>query len=250
MPVSICARRDDKLQQIAEHIRAGGGTVFTMIADVTDAEACKAFIAKSAEALGGLHAVYANAGYGLEMPIHQMTDAQLRELFEVNFFGSMNLIRPALDYFLSKPRVSGEPRGHILWCSSCVAKMALPFYGAYSATKAAQNHLGRAMRLELEPQGVQVSTVHPITTRTEFFGEVKARSGTSTIAEHSPDWFAQDAETVAYWTVRCLRHPVPEVWTGFKGLVVRLGMAVNTFFPGLADMTTRGMVADRERATK
>jgi short-subunit dehydrogenase len=239
MPVAICGRRADRLNQVAAEIRKLGGKVLVMPLDVADAAASRAFIERTVQEFGSIYSVYANAGFGLEIPIHRMSEQDLRQIFEVNFWGSLNVIRPALDHMLKS---RDQHKGHVLWCSSCLAKMTLPYYGAYSATKAAQNHLGRAMRLELEPLGVHVSTVHPITTRTELFDKVKDRSGLSDIEAHAPAFFTQDAETVADHTINCLRRPRAEVWTGFKGAIVRLGMSVNTFFPAMADLATRGMV--------
>ena len=242
MPVALCGRRADKLESIAGRIRSTGGQAITMVVDVADVTACRGFVQRTVAEFGSIYSVYANAGWGYEKPIHAMSDEEMRSIFETNFFGTMNVIRPALEHMLRNP---GSPRGHILICSSCLAKMAIPHYGAYSATKAAQNHVGRAMRLELEPLGVQVSTVHPITTCTELFDKVRERSGIDQVASHAPAFFTQDAEVVADKTIACLRRPRPEVWTGFKGAVVRFGLSVNTLFPRLADFTVRGLAKQR-----
>jgi short-subunit dehydrogenase len=239
MPVMLGARREDRLRALAERIRAEGGRAETMGLDVRDPAQGRAFIDRTAEAFGAVYAVFANAGYGLECAVADMTDQQWRDIFEVNFFGTLHVVRPALERMLGQPRRYAPVRGHVLICSSCLAKMTLPRYGAYSATKAAQNHLGRALRLEVEGLDVAVSTVHPIGTRTEFFAQVKSRSGASSLAQHTPGWFMQTPEFVASRIVRCLRRPRPEVWTGLRGAVVRFGMAVNTLFPRLADVTAR-----------
>lgn len=244
MPVAIAARRRDKLEAVAARIREAGGRVLVVECDVSVAEDCERFIEATVKEFGSIYAVYANAGYGVEHPIHEMTDRQMRDIFETNFFGTMSTIRPALAHMMKS---SQSPRGHVLICSSCVAKMPLPWYGAYSATKAAQNHIARAMRLELEPMGVHVSSVHPIGTRTEFFDQVKGRTGVSQLVEHTPDALLQSPDFVAALTVKCLRKPVPEVWTGMKGHFVRFGMAVTMFVPRVGDFFVRGMVKKRLR---
>ena len=247
MNVAIGARRTDKLETVAELCREAGARagkpIKTLVRelDVTKPQQCEEFVRAAHGELGGLYSVYANAGYGIECPVYETTDAAMRDIFEVNFYGTLNVIRPAIDLMLAGNAPASGPRGHVLICSSCVAKMTLPHYGAYSATKAAQCHIGRAMRLEMEPLGVQVSTVHPIGTSTEFFGQVKVKSGTDELAQHTPSWFMQTPEFVADKTVACLRRPRPEVWTGVLGLVTRLGMSVNTLLPFMADLTTRGM---------
>lgn len=257
MPVVLGARRLDRLERVAEQVRAIGGKAVCVELDVRDAAACTAFLDRAYETYGSLYAVYANAGYGVEKPMHEMTDAELREIFETNFWGTMNVVRPFVRRMIDQPRRYAPHRGHVLICSSCLGKMALPFYGAYCATKAAQSHVGRAMRLELERYDVQVSVVHPITTKTEFFARVKDQLGApesagapaaaqQPLTDHAPRWMAQTPDYVAARTVACLRRPRPEVWTGVRGWFVRFGMTVNTLFPRLADVTLRSMAAKRK----
>jgi short-subunit dehydrogenase len=246
MPVALGARRIDKLDVLVNRIRDAGGKAIAIKMDVGDTGQCKALVDAAVAEFGSLYAVYANAGYGVEKPVHEMPDAEIRAMFEVNFFGTLNTIRPALEVMRRANPASGERwRGHILICSSCLGKMFLPYFSVYSATKAAQNHIGRSMNLELRPEGIAVSTVHPISTKTEFFETAEKLSANGSMIAHSPDMFTQTAEFVADRTVACLRRPRPEVWTGFAGNFVRFGMSVNTLFPRLADLTLYGMVKRR-----
>ncbi len=249
MPVALGARRKDKLDELVARIEREGGRAVAMALDVRDAKACEAFVRLCVDRFGSIYAVYANAGYGEEVAIDAMSDERLREMFEVNFFGTMNVVRPALGAMLGQTVAASDrtPRGHVLICSSCVARQTLPYYGAYSATKAAQHHVGRAMKLELESKDIAVSTVHPIGTRTEFFESVEERSGGTKLVSHSPSFFMQTPEYVAERIVRCLKRPKAEVWPGVLGKFVRVGMAVLTVFPGLADLVLRGMVKRRSQ---
>jgi short-subunit dehydrogenase len=181
-----------------------------------------------------VYSVFANAGYGLDATVAETSVEQARRMFEVNFFGTMNAYLPALPHMLR----AGE--GHVLICSSSIGKLALPGSGMYCATKAAQNHIGRAMNMELRRKGVHTSTVHPVGTRTEFFDQLRKRSGNggATFDQHAPGWMMQSAETVAGSIVRCLRRPRPEVWPTWS-VLVRLGMAVGMAFPAMADLGVR-----------
>lgn len=247
MCVALCARREDRLVALVDDIRHAGGRAMGFVADVSDPAQCQAFIDKTVETFGSLYAVYANAGYGLEKPILETTDREMRAIFETNFFGTLNLVRPAAALMMkNQPASEGEPRGHVLICSSCLARQTLPFYGAYCATKAAQQHIGRALRLELSTKRVAVTTVHPITTRTELFDLVKRKSGIQQLSHESPGWFTQSAESVGDRTVACLRKPKAELWPGVRGQLVRLGMTLGSLVPGLTDRALRGMVTKRE----
>lgn len=236
MPVLVAARREDRLKDVVEQIRSAGGRAEWITVDVADPESNERMIERAIDAFGSLYAVFANAGFGVERAMHEMTDEELRQIFEVNFFGSMHTIRPALPHLLQRRE------GHVLLCSSCVAKFALPYYGAYSATKAAQNHIGRAMRLELEPLGVHVSTVHPVGTKTEFFDVTKQRSEVARLVEHSSERFMQTPDRVAKAVMKCLRKPRPEVWTS---RFVQYGMAMSMAMPRVADASVRWMVNRR-----
>lgn len=246
MPVALGARRIDKLDALVNRIRAGGGRAIAIQMDVAVPEQCKALIEATVAEFGSLYSVYANAGYGVEKPVHEMGDAEIRAMFEVNFYGTLNTIRPAIEHMRKVSPLPGESRrGHVLICSSCLGKMFLPYFSVYSATKAAQNHIGRSLNLELRPEGIAVSTIHPISTKTEFFETAERLSANGSMIAHSPDMFTQTADFVASRTVACLRRPRPEVWTGFAGHFVRFGMSVNTLMPRLADLTLYGMVKRR-----
>ncbi len=238
MPVALGARRLDRCQALAEQITRAGGRAIAIELDVTDPAACERFVARTIESFGSIYSIYANAGYGIESSVDATTDAEFRRIFEVNFFGTLNTIRPAI------PPMKAAGRGHILLCSSCLGKMTVPFYSAYSATKAAQAHVGRAMNLELEHLGIATSIVCPVSTRSEFFENVRTEQGGHRLVVHVHPSAQQTPEQVARATVACLRKPRPEVWTS---LTTRLAMAICTAIPGLEHFRLRPMVAQRLR---
>jgi short-subunit dehydrogenase len=239
MPVALGARRGDKLAETARRIREAGGKAVCVEMDVTKPEDCQRLIDETLIAFGSIYAVYANAGYGLEATVEDTSDEAMRAIFEVNYFGTLNTIRPAL----APMKAAG--RGHVLICSSCIAKLSVPYYAAYSATKAAQAHIGRAMNIELEPLGIRTSIVCPIGTRSEFFDKVKTETGANRLVVHTPKQFMQSPELVAAKTVACLRRPRAEVWTS---LPTRLSMALCNAFPGIEHFVLRKMVRERREA--
>jgi short-subunit dehydrogenase len=126
-------------------------------------------------------------------------------------------------------------------CSSCLAKFTLHGYSAYSATKAAQNHVCRAMNIELATHDIAVSSVHPISTATEFFEVSRRLSGDEvepgrTAPDHAPKMFVQPPEKVARAILKCLRKPKPEVWTS---PTTRAVSALMTMFPWVQDVVIR-----------
>jgi short-subunit dehydrogenase len=236
MNVLLNGRDAENLKRVADEVRQAGRRAEIVPGDVTAAGLNERLLDVADETLDGFYAVFANAGYGWKKPAHAVAMEELRSIFEVNFFASYDLVARAARRLLAR-----EESGHLLMCSSAVAKFTMVNFSAYSATKAAQNHVCRAMRLELKRHGIAVSSVHPITTRTPFFERSAKASGEADVDaervfDHVPKWMLQTSDQVARAVVRCLRRPVPEVWT--SGLV-RTVAGVITAFPRLADVVGR-----------
>src|SRR5439155_22990866 len=98
-------------------------------------------------------------------------------------------------------------------------------------TKAAQLSLGEAMRIELRPRQIAVTTVHPAGTDTEF-GDVSASQSQGKRPRHVPGEPRQSAHTVAVKMAKAIMRPRPEVWPMRP---VRWAVSLATFFPSLAD---------------
>jgi short-subunit dehydrogenase len=246
MRLVLAARRADRLKAVEGEIQARGGRVVTVETDVAASGASASLLDAAERAFGGFDVVFANAGYGFEKAHHETTEEALRHIFEVNFFASTDLVTQASRRLIQR----GSP-GHMLMCSSCLAKFTIPYFGAYAATKAAQSMMCRAMRFELEPHGIEVSSVHPVTTVTEFFEEAARRSGRDAagrkVPDHAPRFFVQPPERVARAIVACLKRPRSEVWTS---LSIRLAAGVITACPGLFDFACRREAARSRKALR
>jgi len=102
-----------------------------------------------------------NAGYGQFGALEDITEAQLRRQFEVNFFGTVFLTRDLLP-------ILRESRGRIINLSSVAGTIGLPVSGAYCSSKFALEGLSESLYYELKPLGVQVCLVEPGRHRTSF----------------------------------------------------------------------------------
>ncbi len=248
MPLALGARRADKLQSIVDTINASGGRAIAVAMDVCTPGDNQRLLDECVRAFGSVYAVYANAGYGEESSIMSMSETEVRAMFETNFFGTLSLLRAAVPLMEGNSPGPGGVRGHLLVCSSCLGKMWVPYYSIYSATKAAQNHIGRAMNIELRDQGIRVSTIHPIGTRTEFFDQVAARNRQGKrLTLHTHEALLEAPELVAAKTLACLRRPRPEVWTSMNGVMVRLGMGLANMMPRVSDLAMRILISRRTK---
>jgi short-subunit dehydrogenase len=238
MDVVLTARRGDRLRAVAGQVEQLGRRAEVIADDITAPGLSQRLFDTAEEAFGRFDVVFANAGYGVEATVVDTTEFELRRVFDVNFFACVELLQTAANRLKAKNRP-----GHLLMCSSCLGKFAMPLHGAYSATKAAQSQICRSMKLELEGWNIDVSCVYPITTETEFImssqrlGRWARRK--SDITDHAPRMFIQSADRIADAVVRCLRRPKPEVWTSF---IVRTVAAVMVFCPRFLDLVMRRFV--------
>jgi short-subunit dehydrogenase len=235
MDVVLNGRQTDALAAVADQIDRLGHAAEIVVGDVTAPGLNGRLLDVAQERFGHFDVVFANAGYGFKKPEHELEMAELRQIFELNFFAGFELLRAAARRLIAERR-----RGHLLMCSSALAKFSVPDFAAYSATKAAQNHFCRSMRMELRRYGIEVASVHPINTATAFTDRAIRYSGQvpdeSSRKRTLPRWFTQSPETVAGAVVRCLRRPRPEVWTSWT---TRLGLGLMMVFPRLMDAVGR-----------
>ncbi|MFW6059158.1 MAG: SDR family NAD(P)-dependent oxidoreductase [Phycisphaeraceae bacterium] len=228
MDVAIAARREVRLRDVAGRIEQLGRRVVTVRCDVAeDGDVAHLFERAWAE-LGRVDVAFANAGYGLASSVLDTTDEQHRAIFEVNYFGTLRVVREAVPYL----RRTGNGLGHLLICSSAASEIGLPWFGAYSATKAAQDCIAGALRSELQDE-VEVTSVHPVGTKTDFFDTAEQMAGGDGPGMvNTPGLFTQTPEKVARKIVAALRRPRAEVWP--LG-IARLGLGLATILPGLTN---------------
>jgi short-subunit dehydrogenase len=229
MDVVITARREDRLNDVAARVRALDRRCEIIAGDVGEPGMSDRLLDAAERAFGRFDAVFANAGYGMSQPAIDMPLSAMRDMFEVNFFAGADLLQKAARRLMAQKRP-----GHLLMCSSALARFTLPGSAIYCATKSAQNHFCRAMNIQLRPHRIHVSSVHPVGTWTEFMEVSARRSGRE--PERSPRVFMQSPERVARAVIRCLRRPRPEVWTSF---LPRWMMGVCVMFPRLGDFAMK-----------
>jgi NAD(P)-dependent dehydrogenase (short-subunit alcohol dehydrogenase family) len=157
--VTLMARSADDLARAAAGLRAGGATVHTVAGDVTQAADIERAVEETTRAHGGLDVLVHCAGIIQTGPLENMTEADFREIFEVNAFAPLCLTRAALPLLRAR-------RGRVLLIASVGGKVAIPHLAPYSFSKFAAVGLGQALRAELAREGVGVTTVCPGLMRT------------------------------------------------------------------------------------
>jgi NAD(P)-dependent dehydrogenase (short-subunit alcohol dehydrogenase family) len=137
--------------------------------DVTDRNQVCAAITEATERFGRLDIVVNNAGYGHFGGIEELTEEELRQQFEVNLFGVLNVTRAAL------PQMRAQRSGHLVQMSSLNGIEGMVGGGYYCATKFAIEGLSESLAGEVAHLGIRVTIVEPGPHRTEFASERSAR---------------------------------------------------------------------------
>lgn len=161
-PVSLGARRLDRLDEIADKLRADGGEVFTHRLDVTDAGSVREFAAATVEALGQVEVLVSNAGRLQPGVLHELDSEDLAADLDVNVLGTHRLVRAFV------PGMVERRRGDVVLLSSDVADQVRPYVAGYATSKWGLEGMARSMRYELEGTGVRLSVVRPGPTLTEM----------------------------------------------------------------------------------
>ena len=211
MDVVLAARRVEKLEEVKKQVEALGRKALAVACNVNQDEDVQRLFDQAWQTFGRLDAAFANAGYGVFGSVMD-TDLQIhRDIFETNYFGTLRTLRAATPYLFQ----TSDSLKHLLICSSVASELGVPRFGAYCATKASQDCIAGAMRAELADEGIVVTSVHPVGTKTEFGDQARAKSANKQEAvkdSNTPRAFTQSAEHVAGCIVRALRQPRPEVW--------------------------------------
>jgi len=125
----------------------------------------KALVEKTIEKFGTIDVLINNAGHGYRSSVEEGEDEAIRELFETNLFGPINMIKEVLPVLREK----GE--GVIMNTTSIAAERSAVGSGYYASSKAALDLLTDGLCKELAPLGIRVMVIEPGSFRTHFYDE-------------------------------------------------------------------------------
>jgi len=169
-------RAPDRLEQVADTIRAGGTRVTTLAADIGDEAQMQGAFSRIASQHGRLDVVFANAGInGVWAPIDDLKPEEFDKTIAVNLRGTY------LTLHLTVPHLKMQGAGSIVVVSSINGNRTFTTPGAtaYTATKAAQVAMVQQLALELGKHHIRVNAVCP--------GEIETNIGENTNLRHEEE---------------------------------------------------------------
>ena len=131
-------------------------SVFPLVAlDVRDVESIQAAVAKIIATIGRLDVVINNAGVGITGPLEEIPTAEIKNNFETNFFGPIEVMKAVL------PQMREQKSGLIINVTSIAGYMGLPYRSVYSASKGALELITEALNMEVKSFGINITNVAP-----------------------------------------------------------------------------------------
>jgi short-subunit dehydrogenase len=227
--VLAAARSEELLCELAREVRAAGGTVETVKADVTSAEGRAAMVEAARRAFGGLDVLVNNAGIGATGHFADVAPDRLRKIMEVNFFGMTETTRVCL------PLLKEGVRPAVVNVSSIAGRRGIPARSEYSASKFAVQGFSEALRAELVKDGVDVLVVNPGLTQTNFSKNMLEQKAKMAM-DHMR---GMTSERAALLALRAIERGKNEATLTLKG---KLLVFVSRFLPRLADFIVRRKV--------
>lgn len=151
-----------KLVDVADLKKRFGDAVLPLALDVADPEQAQQVVAQAHAHFGRLDVLVNNAGYPLVGTVEEASEAEVRALFETNFYGTLRVIKAAL------PLMRQQGSGHIVGVSSTLGIITMPLIGFYCTSKWAVEALHESLAQEVKGFGIKVTIIEPGAYATEF----------------------------------------------------------------------------------
>lgn len=151
--VVAAARGIERLRSICDSLDATGARVHPVACDITDPASCEALVASATERFGGIDGIVHVAAYDAHFGFLEGADlAEWRQVYEVNVFGSMQLVQAAIPALKARG-------GSIALIGSQSTDLPRVPQMAYASSKGALRTLGRQLAVELGPHRIRVNNV-------------------------------------------------------------------------------------------
>ncbi len=171
--VALAARREDRLEQLAEDITQSGGHALVIEVDMANKVQAQAAVARTVAQLGRLDILVNNAGLGPAGPSENAPLDQWEQVVRVNVLGMLYTTHAALPHLLRAAADGPRRVADLVNISSTEGRVARRGEGVYAATQFGVVAFSESLRQEVTTRHVRVSVVEPGATATELAGHVR-----------------------------------------------------------------------------
>lgn len=160
--VVLGARRQERLQSLADELTATGGKAIAMTVDVVKREQVQKFIDAAVETYGRIDVLINNAGLMPQSLLERLKIDDWDRMIDVNIKGVLYGIAAALPY------MKQQKSGHIINVSSVAGHLVRPGSTVYAATKHAVRVISEGLRQEVKPYNIRSTIISPGAVATEL----------------------------------------------------------------------------------
>lgn len=143
-----------------DNLKALCGNILPLVCDISDSECVKASVKKSIEKFGSVDYAIHNACLCTFDSLEESKDETFHKVFDINYFGALNLSRAVLPYMKDKHN------GKIIFTSSGVGVMGFVNISPYASTKGAIESLAKCLNIEYTDFGISFHIFQPPLTNT------------------------------------------------------------------------------------
>jgi NADP-dependent 3-hydroxy acid dehydrogenase YdfG len=181
--VVLGARRTDRIEKLADEIKAKGGKALAIATDVTDVQQVKNLVDSAVKEYGKIDVILNNAGLMPLSPLEYLKIEDWDQSIDVNIKGVLYGIAAVL------PHMKEQKSGQIISVSSVAGHHVGPGSSVYSATKTAVRVISEGLRQEVKPYNIRVGVISPGAVATELPNSVTAAD----VAEGVQQFYAHAA---------------------------------------------------------
>lgn len=150
--IVLFGRNEDRLEHTKQEMLARGDDVISVRGDVTSIADCQRLIRSAVDRFGKIDILVNNAGMSSRGNIEETDPEVFRSMMDINFFGQLNTIQPALPHIR-------QTKGSIVLVSSLAGIKGLPGSSAYCASKMALTALAESLKIELAGSGIHIGLI-------------------------------------------------------------------------------------------
>jgi NADP-dependent 3-hydroxy acid dehydrogenase YdfG len=160
--VVLGARRQDRIQSLANELTGSGGKVLAVTMDVTDRKQVQNLVDAAVQEYGQVDVMINNAGLMPQALLERLQVDEWERMIDVNLKGVLYGIAAAL------PIMKQQKFGHFINVSSVAGHKVGPGFAVYAATKFAVRALSEGLRQEVKPYNIRTTVISPVAVATEL----------------------------------------------------------------------------------
>lgn len=223
--VVVAARHADKLATVKNDFASKGADVLTVVTDVSKEADCKKLIDEAVQRFGRIDVLINNAGISMRALFEALDLKVIREVMDINFWGTVYCTKYALPYLL-------KAKGSVVGISSIAGKKGLPGRTGYSASKFAMEGFLETLRTENLKKDLHVLVACPGFTATNIRNTALSKDGTVQGESPRDENDMMSADEVAKRILNAVIHRKRDLVLTANG---KLTVWLNKFFPAFMD---------------